>query len=355
MANEYFDVVGVMSGTSLDGLDLAYCRFRENDKMVAKYEIIRAETVSYSSGLRAELASAYFLNAEGMAMLHNRYGRFIGEQINRFLDKTNLKPALIASHGHTVMHKPDESLTLQIGNGAMIAAITGIDTVCDFRTLDVALGGQGAPLVPLGDIHLFSEYDAALNLGGFSNITLMNADFPRAFDICPVNIVLNDLAQYEGVEFDKDGLMAARGRIVADILDDLEEIHHYKLKNPPSLSREWVEKHINIVFAHYTFPIHDYLRTFTEHIALRISHVLKKAKCENCLVTGGGACNTFLVNRIRELTSTSLVVPDDLIVHFKEALIFAYLGLKRYRGEVNVLSAITGAIKDSSSGIVWKG
>jgi anhydro-N-acetylmuramic acid kinase len=208
---------------------------------------------------------------------------------------------------------------------------------------------------PLGDLYLFSEYDAALNLGGFSNITLINSSPLRAFDICPVNIVLNDFARREGVEFDRSGQMSSEGIIHEKLLADLEEIQHYQLTLPPSLSREWVEKHMIPLFERFSISAKDFLRTYTEHIAMRIASVLETSGCRNCLVTGGGAFNSFLMSRVGVHTSTELIIPSDMIVQYKEALIFAFLGLKRFRGEVNVLSSITGAKRDSSSGVIWKG
>jgi len=348
------DVAGVMSGTSLDGLDIALCRFDESEEHIAA-NILNAVTIPYDDQLRQQLAKAHTLNAVEFSLLHNEFGRFIGKHVQQTIRKFDFHPLCIASHGHTVMHHPTQGLTVQIGNGAYIASLTGIDTVCDFRTLDVALGGEGAPLVPFGDIKLFSQYDSALNLGGFSNITFTRTFPPLAFDICPVNIILNDLAMKEGFEFDRNGAMAASGFLIEPLLKELESISLYQNNVKPSLSREWVEQNIHPVIQKYTFSTPDLLRTYSEHIALRISHVLNTYSPINCLVTGGGAYNSFVIDRIRHLTKTSLIIPDDFTIQYKEAFIFAFLGLKRLYIEMNIHSFITHASKDTSSGIIWKG
>jgi anhydro-N-acetylmuramic acid kinase len=349
-----YDVIGLMSGTSLDGLDIAWCRFKIlNGKY--DFQIIKAQTVEYQSDIKSKLESAHLLGGYDLQVLHNDFGCFIGNHVKDFISDYGITPHCIASHGHTVFHNPANSLTLQIGSGASIASKTGIDTVCDFRTADVMLGGQGAPLVPFGDIHLFSEYDAALNLGGFSNITLIHQQPVMAFDICPVNIVLNALAKRIGYEYDEGGRLAESGSLVPHLFNLLEKNPHSKLKNPPSLSREWIEKHVLPLIADFNVSAPDYLRTYSEHIALRIADVLVRSRIRTCLVTGGGAFNSFLVNKIRSHTSAQLIIPDTLTVQFKEALIFAFLGLKRIQGEVNIFGYITGARRNSSSGIIWKG
>jgi anhydro-N-acetylmuramic acid kinase len=346
-------VVGVMSGTSLDGLDLAFCSF--SNENISECNILHAVTIAYSSEMKNSLSNAHLLNAREFSLLHNHFGSFIGQQIALFSEKFHCTPDLVASHGHTVMHEPHNNLTVQIGNGAFIAKECSITTVCDFRAQDVALGGQGAPLVPFGDLHLFNSYDAALNLGGFSNITLMNSSNVVAFDICPVNIVLNQLAQKAGFEYDTDGQLAAGGQIIYDFLSVLESAEHYKQSSPPSLSREWVEKHVNPHLEDFSeWSINDLIRTFVEHVALRIANVLNSSACNDCFLTGGGAFNSFLVERIKANTSTRIIIPEKKLVEFKEALVFAFLGLMRYRKEVNVLSSITGATKDSISGVIWE-
>ncbi len=349
-----FDITGVMSGTSLDGLDIAFCRFTKSD-LTFTGTILYAETIRYSAEWKLRLSHAHKLNGYDLLCLHNEFGNFIGKEVIKFEKKYSIYAEIISSHGHTVFHNPAKGLTLQIGNGAVIAAETGRDVVCDFRTADVALGGEGAPLVPFGDIQLFSDYDATLNLGGFSNITLIQPEEPAAFDICPVNIVLNMLAQREGAEFDHNGRMASGGKLIPVLLTKLEKLDVYSSPVKHSLSREWVENSVFPLFNFRGYSVADILRTVTEHISLRISEVLNYNEIQRCLVTGGGVYNSFLVDRIRQQSKTSLDIPDDQLVQFKEALIFAFLGLKRMLHEINVLSSVTHASKDSCSGIIWKG
>jgi anhydro-N-acetylmuramic acid kinase len=145
--------LGIMSGTSLDGVDLALCRFKEN-KGIWKYDILDAFTIPYTSNWESKLRSAHRLNVQDFLLLHNEYGKYIGNLAKQFLEKKP-SPDIISSHGHTIFHQPDKGFTFQLGNGAAIAATANISTVSDFRSLDVALGGQGAPLVPVGDKLLF--------------------------------------------------------------------------------------------------------------------------------------------------------------------------------------------------------
>ncbi len=348
-----FDAVGVMSGTSLDGLDIALCRFHVNKNNI-KGKIIKALTIKYTPERKDKLSNAHKLPFPDFCILHNEYGKFIGTEVKKVLNKYYFNPVCIASHGHTVMHNPLKKLTVQVGNGAYIAAETNIDTVSDFRTLDVALCGNGAPLVSTGDMHLFSEYESCLNLGGFSNITILKGKQPVAFDICPVNIILNMLSQREGVDFDKHGLLAKKGNLILPLLTELENIKYYHQAKPVSLSREWTEQYILPKINKRTEQTSDLLKTFVLHIASRISYVLNKYTLKNCLVTGGGAFNKFLIENIKNKTETELIIPDNTLVKYKEALIFAFLGLKRLQSQINVMSVFTNAKTDTSSGVIWK-
>lgn len=349
-----YDIIGIMSGTSLDGLDIAFCRFEKED-MRYSGKILYAETIIYPAEWKLKLSHAHKLNAYDCMFLHNEFGKYIGTEVQRFVKKYQVTAMCISSHGHTVFHNPQKGLTFQIGNGALIAALTGTDVVCDFRSADVALGGEGAPLVPFGDMHLFGEYDAALNLGGFSNVTIIQPEKPEAFDICPVNILFNQIAQRENVEFDHNGRMASKGTVIENLLAKLETLELYSGTGRPSLSREWFERSVLPLICFSAYSVNDIMRTAAEHISRRISSVLNSYNLKNCLVTGGGAYNSFLIERIRQQTQTELIIPDDRLVQFKEAFIFAFLGLKRIQNEINILSDITHASKDSSSGIVWKG
>ncbi len=351
MSTRSYWVIGVMSGTSLDGLDIAFCEFWTAKSW--QYRIHYAETISYTNEWKNKLSKAHLLNGYELTELHKDYGILMGEYIHAFIEKHRIKYIdLIASHGHTVFHQPDKQINLQIGNGAFISARTGISTVFDFRTLDIALGGQGAPLVPLGDELLFSEYTYCLNIGGISNISFKEYQKRVAFDVCPSNMVLNHLAQQKGLPYDKDGSLARRGKINQSLLLKLNQLSYYQKQYPKSLGREWVEREFLPLISAYPISIENKLATCTEHIAYQIG--LCTQHTGNMLVTGGGAHNTFLVERIGKYSKTKIIVPNNHIVDFKEALIFAFLGLLRWKGKINILSSVTGAKSDSISGVCCK-
>lgn len=347
---DHFLAIGVMSGTSLDGLDLAAAEilFKNGNW---QFKLIHAINIPYSEKWEQRLKQAPALTGEELTRLHFKYGKFIAKQVRKFIESNRLAPDLVASHGHTVFHQPDEGFTLQIGSGEVIAKNTGIRTVADFRTGDVALGGQGAPLVPVGDRLLFSEYDFCLNLGGFANISFKNNGNHIAFDICPVNIVLNPLAEKFGLKFDKDGELGRQGKVNHDLLDQLNSLTFYSEKHPKSLGREWVEKYVVPILKKSAASDVDKLRTFYEHIAIHIAaSVSGKGKM---LVTGGGTFNKFLIERIKAHCSVEIVLPEPELIEFKEALIFAFLGVLRWLGIDNCLASVTGASRNNSSGVVY--
>jgi len=353
MKNEW-NGIGVMSGTSLDGIDLAWCRFEKGDDGKWSYRIEKATNVPYSDAFKTRLASAPYLSALEYVKLNNDVAEVFAEAINRWLGD-GPKPDFIASHGHTVFHQPGIGLTTQIGNGAVLAARTNILTICDFRTKDVALGGQGAPLVPIGDELLFGEYDACLNLGGFSNISYRSGSKRIAYDISPCNMALNVLANRAGLPYDKDGQLAKEGAIIPDLLQKLNLLDYYQQKPPKSLGKEWYDEVFSPVLDSFLsdYSISDLSRTVVEHIALQIiANVPETAR--TILVTGGGAHHTFLIQQIQHQRDTlKVIVPDDLIVNYKEALIFAFLGLLRLEGENNCLRSVTGAQEDCCGGCVY--
>jgi anhydro-N-acetylmuramic acid kinase len=349
---EKYNVVGLMSGTSLDGVDIAFCEFSRSDGDW-NFKILTGTTLPYPPAWKKRLSEAQHLSGEALAMLHVEYGNYLGKLIDRFINDLDIQPDLISSHGHTVFHRPEAGLTLQIGSGAEIAAKTGITVACDFRPQDVALGGQGAPLVPIGDQLLFAGFDACLNIGGFSNISFIENGTRKAFDICPANFVLNKLAQDEGYEFDENGNLSASGKLQQEMLSALNAIEFYCQPPPKSLGREWMEKVFFPVLEKFDLPVRDQLRTVVEHIAIQIS--LQTQKPGKMLVTGGGAKNTFLMERISALSNQTIIVPDPEIIDFKEALIFAFLGLLRFLNLPNCLASVTGAAHDHSSGAVFYG
>lgn len=345
------DVVGLMSGTSLDGLDLCCVHFEFDGTW--RYRIVKAESVDYPQPLREALASAQTLTAQAYARLHSDYGLYLGEQVKAFVERNRLHADLVASHGQTIFHQPEIRFTAQIGSGAGIAAVTGIDTVCDFRTVDVALGGQGAPLVPIGDAILFGDYDYCLNMGGFSNISFAEGPQRLAFDISPVNYVLNHYASFRGQAFDRDGNLARSGQVCTPLLDALNKLPFYAMEGPKSLGREWVEQEVYPLIDSFGLSAEDVLATFAEHVAVQIG---RKIRGGRVLVTGGGARNTFLLERMRaQAPQAQYVVPDLLTVDFKEALIFALLGALFATGQANCLASVTGAVRDSIGGCLYKG
>jgi anhydro-N-acetylmuramic acid kinase len=340
--------VGMMSGTSLDGVDLALCRFDQiNEKW--SYQIIKARTFTYSEEWIHKLQNAANLGSNDFLLLHNEYGRYIGELVNQFL-AGEVEPDLICSHGHTIFHQPDKKFTFQLGSSASIAASTHLTTIHDFRSLDVALGGQGAPLVPIGDKLLFHEYEYCLNLGGFANISFEQNGTRIAYDICPVNLVLNYLAAERKLSFDEDGVIGSAGKINDKLLNALNEMDFYRLKNPKSLGREWVEKWIFPLLRNSQLSIEDQSATFYEHIADQISRNI--AKPGKILSTGGGSKNVFLINKLKKKINNEIYIPDKMLVDFKEALIFAFLGVLVWNRQINCLSSVTGAVEDSISGSI---
>lgn len=349
-----YRVLGLMSGTSLDGLDIAYCVFTRK-KREWTFAIKKAVTVKYSRSMKEKLAGAATLSGIELMKLHRYYGLYIAREIKKFLLSNTIKPELISSHGHTVFHQPEYGITWQIGSPYAIASVTGITTIADFRSADVAFGGQGAPLVPVGDHYLFSAYDACLNLGGFSNISFCVQKKRIAFDICPVNSILNHIARQQGLAFDNNGQLAKKGKVHSVLLQKLNNLPYYKQAYPKSLSREWLEREVLPLICNYTIMPQDLLRTLVEHIAVQISYILNRYALEKVLVTGGGVHNGFLMQVIREKTTATVVVPEKKLVDFKEAMIFAFLGVLRIRGENNCWGSVTGAKRDHCSGMLVSG
>ena len=350
MEKPLYKVIGVMSGTSLDGIDLIYVHFSKNDAW--QFEIHKSQTVDYPDSWKSRLSQSMNLSQTALETLNMEYTAYLAEVILNFIAEKNISEVdFIASHGHTVFHQPESGYTLQIGNRPEIAKYLNRTVVCDFRVDDVALGGQGAPLVPIGDALLFSNYDYCLNLGGFANVSFVEDSQRIAFDICAVNTVLNNLVATLGLAYDKGGEIASRGRIQKELLKDLQDLRFYQKPYPKSLGMEWVQRDVFPLLESYDLRVEDALRTYVEHIALQLSVIFKPDTI--VLTTGGGAYNSFLMERTAELSSAAIHIPDPQIVDFKEALIFGLLGVLKLTNEVNCLSSITGASKDHSSGRVY--
>lgn len=342
-----------MSGTSLDGLDLAYCTFRKQDNKW-QFQIPHAKTIPYDLKWRKRLAELPEASGLDFAKTHVDFGHFIGDEANKFIKELSLKVDFISSHGHTIFHQPENGFTAQIGDGASIAAETSLDVICDYRSADLALGGQGAPLVPIGDQILFSDYNFRLNLGGFANISFEEDGITYAFDIAPANIALNYFARKSGLEFDKNGEMASKGKIIPEMFNLLNQLSFYKKKGAKSLGREFFETEF-LPLIDTSYAVQDILHTLVHHIAFHVSQSIKCAKSQKLLISGGGAYNQFLVEKIKEYTKIDIVIPSSEIIEYKEALIFAFLGVLRIEKEINTLKEVTGAMKDSIGGAIYKG
>ena len=340
-----------MSGTSLDGIDFAEIILNLSEGKW-HFEILNAETVPYSSFWKDELREAFNYSQEKLERLDFKYTEKLSEEISKFIKKNKINELdAICSHGHTIFHRPEKGLTYQIGNLPRISKTLGQTVVCDFRVQDVELGGQGAPLVPIGDKLLFSEYDYCLNLGGFANCSFEKNGERIAYDICPVNVVLNKYAEKLGKDFDENGKLAASGKVDAGLLEKLNSLSFYAEKPPKSLGLEWVKEHIFPILEASKVSSEAILRTFTEHIAIQLSNQFQKES--SVLITGGGAYNSILIERLKNLASVEVIIPSPEILEYKEALIFGLLGVLKLRDEVNCLSSVTGASKDHSSGKIF--
>lgn len=359
----FYRAIGLMSGSSLDGLDIVFAEFTEQAGKWS-YDIKAADCYPFEDEWKEKLQSATSLSAYDYLLLHTSFGRYLGEQVNKFIDAHHLQHQvqIIASHGHTVFHAPHLKMTAQLGDGAAIAATTGINVVSDLRALDIALNGQGAPIVPMGEKLLFADYPLLLNIGGIANVSYRKDDEYIAFDVCPANRVLNMLSALSGKSFDENGDMASKGNVLNEVLDKLNGLGYYQQSYPRSLANQFGTDEV--------FPllpkdnIADALRTYVEHIAIQIRKSIEGFLDQGTnnnyqlLITGGGAHNNFLVSRIQDqlaALNVTVVVPENNIVDYKEALVMALLGILRWREQNTVLSSVTGAIRDSIGGAVWIG
>ncbi|MGY5851656.1 anhydro-N-acetylmuramic acid kinase [Salegentibacter sp. F14] len=353
MKKANYKVLGVMSGTSLDGIDLVYVNFDYKDEWT--YKILKAETRPYPLNWQETLAEALNFSQERLEELNLKYTQYLAGVISQFIEKYHITDLdAVCSHGHTIKHEPENQYTLQIGNLQQLAYLTGQKVVCDFRVQDVNLGGQGAPLVPIGDRLLFSDYNYCLNLGGFANISTEENGERIAYDICAVNTVLNHYAKKLGKEFDEDGKLAGAGVLNKKLLKELNQLPFYAQKPPKSLGIEWVSKEVFPLLERYDDDIPAIMHTYSVHIAEQISKVLDDKKESNILVTGGGAFNNFIIKELKKHSKCHFTIPSREIIDFKEALIFGLLGVLKIRGEVNTLKSVTGAQKDHSAGVIFE-
>ena len=349
---ESYRVIGVMSGTSLDGIDIAEISFSYTEDNVLSFSLGIAETIPYSDTWKSILQEAIHYSKGRLDTLNKKYTAHLAKTITAFISKNKLQSIdAVCSHGHTILHQPDKGVTLQIGNLPELATLLQQTVVCDFRVQDVFLGGQGAPLVPIGDQLLFANYDYCLNLGGFANCSSEIDGIRIAYDICPVNIVLNSLAEKIGLPYDEDGKIASNSKVDQTLLRQLNALPFYKAAAPKSLGLEWVQQFVFPLLAGAKISVQDKIATFTEHIAQQLAAQFEPAS--TILVTGGGTYNSFLLEQLRQHNKVRVELPTPQLIEFKEALVFGLLGVLRLRNEINCLASVTGAKNDHSSGVIF--
>lgn len=347
-----FTVIGLMSGTSLDGVDICSVHFNFSNKQW-KFDIEKAETFSYPDELLNSLKTSTLLKSELLLKLDVDLGKHYGQLIKTFIDKNNLSVDFIGSHGHTVFHQPNNGFTLQIGSGQEIANLTELPVYCDFRSKDVSLGGQGAPLVPIGDQLLFNEFDACFNFGGIANVSYTNDNQRIAYDVCPFNMPLNLLANQLHLEYDKNGDIAKSGQLDIELLEQLNQLDFYKKTPPKSLGLEWFNSTFYPIIEQSNLSVKDKLHTISVHIAQQLTGLINLLEAKTVLFTGGGTYNTFIIDLIKQHCTKEIVIPSKDIIDYKEALIFGFLGILKHQNQVNVLKSVTGASKNSCSGTLF--
>ncbi len=371
-----YKAIGMMSGTSLDGIDLAYCHFWENEAQQWQYQLLKTGFFPYEKAWQQRLGQVIHQNAIDLIHTHFEYGHYVGKVIHQWVQKEQLEGQvdLVASHGQTIYHLPEKGISAQIGDGAAIAAQTGIPVVANLRVADLAAGGQGAPIVPIGDRYLFADHRYCLNIGGIANISYPNQAKTSnqevqmvGYDICGANLILNHLAQLIDKPYDKDGAIARSGQLYPPLFEALNQEPYFAQMPPKTLGAKWVRNNIIPILEQYPIPISDQLRTVTEHIAFQIGQSIQqiedqiiqkdkayKSSQESLLVTGGGAHNQFLIERISAQTSLEVVVPDRATVDYKEALVMAFIGVLRWLNRPNCLATVTGATRDVCGGAIFR-
>lgn len=352
MIKESYKVIGLMSGSSLDGVDLVGVNFnKESDQW--RYTFFATRFIPYPNKWKSKLKQAFHLSKTALEKLDKAYGSYLGVLVKDFVQEFQLEPDFISSHGHTIFHRPEAAFTLQIGSGQAMADASGLMVINDFRSEDVAKGGQGAPLVPIGDQLLFSDYDCCLNIGGIANLSAERKRKRIAYDICIANQALNYIAGFKGLDMDIDGALAKKGELIPSLFEKLEKHVYYKQNPPKSLGREFFETHQKPLIQSSADEVENIAFTFSQHIVSQISNELNTLNVHKVLVSGGGSFNSFLISHLKRNTSAQIILADETLINFKEALIFAFLGVLKFRGEVNVLASVTGANSDSCSGAIW--
>lgn len=352
MEEKIYRVIGVMSGTSLDGIDLVLVEFKLNT--IWSFEIHHSETIAYEKKWEDLLKNLVSFTSKELYKIDQDYTNYLAEIISSFIKKNNIENVdAICSHGHTALHQPKNGITYQIGNLPVLAKLVNHKTVCDFRVQDVELGGQGAPLVPIGDKLLFAKYDFCLNLGGFANVSTEINNERIAYDICPANIVLNHYVKKLGFNYDDKGKIASTGTVNQKLLNKLNALPFYKKGYPKSLGLEWVDKTVFPLIDSFQINIEDILKTFVEHIGIQLAAEINKKSEASVLITGGGVYNVCLIKRLQSKTNNKIVIPDASLIEFKEAVIFGFLGVLKLLNQNNCLKSVTGSLKDHSSGKIY--
>jgi len=351
-AKAIFSAVGLMSGSSLDGLDLAAVDFwQENGRWF--YVIKKTAFYPYAENWQQKLQQAFYLDSPKLTDLDLEYGSYLGELTRDFIKKNNLKPALVASHGHTIFHQPENGITLQIGHGQAIADACKCFVINDFRSEDVSKGGQGAPLVPIGDKLLFADYPICLNIGGIANISFEENEDRLAFDCCMANQGLNFIAGFAGLPYDENGKMAVGGKIIPELFEALNAEDYFKKPSPKSLGREFFESHQRELLLQWQHNPADAAHTYACHIAFQIAQSVAHLPKTKILVTGGGTFHKLLIAKLKHFSKHQIEVGSEQLINYKEALIFAFLGVLKQQGKTNIFGTYTGALSDSSSGVCW--
>ena len=351
ITNDTYFVIGLMSGTSLDGIDLAYVKFEYSDSW--KFELMATTTKAYDITWQNRLKNAHLLDSNSLLKLDIDYTQILSQVIVDFISDFSIERLdMVCSHGHTILHNPNEGITYQAGNRSELAKNIGHTVVCDFRKQDVALGGQGAPLVPIGDQLLFGKFSACLNLGGFANTSMSQNQKLIAFDLCPVNTVLNRLVAKVNLEYDAGGALARKGKLIPTLYECLNRLDYYNQQPPKSLGIEWVSNFILPEIDRFSdHSLNDLLHTYTEHAAHQIGNYFLAG--QNVLVSGGGCFNDYLMERIQKKSEANFSIPEEDIINYKEALVFGFLGVLRWRNEVNCLASVTGSKKNHCTGLIF--
>lgn len=351
-----YEIIGLMSGTSLDGLDITYSTYTITENECDSFQLHAFDTVPFPEDIYRELDQSQQLNSTSLAILDKRIGRFYADSVNEFILKHQLKRHkidAIACHGQTILHQPHNGFTLQIGCGDTLAFHTELKVINNFRNKDIVAGGQGAPLVPIGDFGLFRAYaEAFLNIGGFCNVSWKNPEGRIvAYDVCPGNLPLNKLAKAKGLAYDSDGKLAASGSINFFLLDLLNSLEYYAMQGPKSLGTEWLETTF-YPLVKFDREIENNMCTLCEHIAFQIAMALNESGKKSVLLTGGGSKNTFLIKRIEHYYDGTVILPEVSIIDNKEALIFGYLGALYLAKKPNTIPSVTGASHATMGGVL---